>query len=205
MRFIPAQRPPLLQLTSLSQLYLDYRRLFLDGADFQKDWDTASGHCVRVFDRNFLHLVKLTKTEAETFTDFFENMQEEKPLICECVDGFGCYQIEERRGRLLPAALDTLLRPHAVVELADPQTAHLAFFRLYEDRRAPGMVTLVGNSKDESCLVPATAYQLRKNQIRSKIFSEPNRVLWFDRDALAPESSDCSAARKKTEAVGTDP
>src|SRR5260221_9363906 len=108
MKFIPAPRPGSLQITTLAQVYADYQRLFLDGADFQKDWMTTSGHSIRSFDRHFLHLVKLKRVEEDgSHTAFFPNMQEEKPRICSCDQDFANYVIEERRGLLLPSALDT--------------------------------------------------------------------------------------------------
>ena len=122
--FRTATRPTRLVFKSLAELYEQYEALFLQGHEYRQDLVSRCGLRVTAFDRSFLHMVKLSTAGRVKF-----NIQDEKPRIRSERDGFGPYTIDEARAHHLPSALDTLLKPHHVFELPDPQTADLGFLK----------------------------------------------------------------------------
>ena len=151
----------------MAELYNRFETLFLQGHDFRADYVSESGHRITAFDRNFFHLVQLKKvTETETISFF--NIQDEKPLIKAQTEGFGPYQFDQYRANHLGAGLDTILRPHAVFALKDPKTAHLAFLKHYGDKPYPVMISLVGRSTSDECLIPITCFPCRLNQAKNR-------------------------------------
>ena len=127
-RGLTARRPNSLVFNSLAELYEQYETLFLQGHDYHQQLTSRCGLRVTAFDRCFLHLVKLSRGGCVKF-----NIQEEKLRIRRERTGYGPYTIDEKRARQLPSVLDTLLKPHQVFELKDPQTADLGFLKHYGD------------------------------------------------------------------------
>ena len=171
-----ARRPGRLDFHSLAELYEKYGRLFLQGHDYRQELKSTCGLPVVAFDRCFPHLVGLSRQDQDERVEFF-NIQEEKPRILQERDDFGPYAIDNYRARNLPSALDTLLKPHYVYELATPKTAHLGFLKHYGDKPYPFMIVLVGTSKSDGCLVPVTGFPVSRNQARSR-FRRAKALLW---------------------------
>ena len=173
-------RPNRLVFGSLAQLFGLYENVFLRGHEYRHTLNPSCGLQVTAFDRCFPHLVKLTRAGHQPGAPF--NIQEEKPRIRSQLNGFGPYFIDEYRARNLPSALDALLDPHYVYELADPRTAHLGFLKHYGDKPYPFTLVLVGTSKRDGCLVPVTSFPLRRNRARTRL-EGAQRMLWSRGDA----------------------
>lgn len=132
------KRPPALSITSLAQLYRDFERLFLRGAETQCDVRAASGHTIVVYDHNFFHLVKLNEGNRL-------HMPDEKPRIRAQTNGFGDYRLAEggRRAQHLPSAFDTLTNPDGVLRRSDLRNATHVFYKKYDHGRYPFTVVLM--------------------------------------------------------------
>lgn len=176
-----ARRPNPLVFCSLAQLFRQYEDLFLQGHDYRHTLDSSCGLQVTAFDRCFPHLILLNRRDQDAPVKF--NMQEEKPRIRSQLNGYGLYEIDTYRARNLPSVLDTLLHPHHVYELVDPQTAHLGFLKHYGDKPYPFTLVLVGNSKSDGCLVPVTGFTVKGNQARKRL-AHAKRVLWSRGEAV---------------------
>ena len=170
--FRTATRPSPLTFSSLGELYDQYEALFLQGRPFRQDLVSSCGLRVTAFDRCFLHLVKLSRAGRVEF-----NIQEERPSIRAQRAGLGPYSIDSARARHLPSALDTLLKPHQVFELRDPQTADLGFLKHYGDRPYPFALILVGWSKSDTCRIPVTGFPVKRNRARAWLKKTRN-LLW---------------------------
>lgn len=180
-----ATRLDRLVFRSLAQLFELYEGLFLQGHEYRHTLNSSCGLQVTAFDRCFPHLVKLTRHGHPEGVPF--NIQEEKPRIRSQLNGLGPYHIDGNRARNLPSALDTLLDPHYVYELADPRTAHLGFLKHYGDKPYPFTLVLVGTSKSDGCLVPVTSFPLRRNRARTRL-EGAQRVLWNRGDAALTDA-----------------
>lgn len=176
-----ARRPGRLVFRSLAELFEQYEGLFLQGHDYRHTINSSCGLQVTAFDRCFPHLVQLKRIGQHTAVKF--NIQEEKPRIRAQLNGLGPYSIDQYRARNLPSALDTLLEPHHVYELADPGTAHLGFLKHYGDKPYPFTLVLVGESKSDGCLVPVTGFPAKRNRGRN-LFARAQRVLWSRGNAV---------------------
>ena len=172
-------RPDRLVFGSLAQLFEHYERLFLQGHEYRRILNSSCGLRVTAFDRCFLHLVKLTRHGQ----DVPLNIQQEKPRVRSQLNGLGPYGIDEYRARNLPSALDALLDPHHVFEVAGPKTAHLWFLKHYGDKPYPFTFVLVGESRADECLIPVTGFPAKRNRARS-LFARAQRVLWSRGDAM---------------------
>ena len=95
------------------------------------------------------------------------NIQEEKPRIRRERTGYGPYTIDEKRARQLPSVLDTLLKPHHVFELEDPQTADLGFLKHYGEPPHPFTLVLIGRSESDDCRIPVTGCSGKRNRANS--------------------------------------
>ena len=171
-----ARRQGRLDFRSLAELYETYERLFLQSHGWRQALDSNCGLQVVAFDRCFPHLVKLSRTDSSGPVTFF-NIQEEKPRIRRVKEGWGAYSIDGYRARNLSSVLDTLLKPHHVYELADPQTAHLSFLKHYGDKPYPFMTVYVGWSQTDDCLFPVTGFPVKRNQARIR-FTRARKLLW---------------------------
>ena len=74
--------------------------------------------------------------------------------------------------------LDTLLMPHAVFTIPDPQTAHLAFIKHYGGKPYPVIVAMLGRSATDGCLVPVTCFPTRLGRAKSEYDTSGTNVLW---------------------------
>ena len=114
------RRPPRLAFGCLAELYDVYEEVFLGGSGFRREYQSQCGLTFVALDRNFFHLVQLRKNGISK--DVRLNIQVEKPLIRAATEGWGDYQLEDpRRAPHLAAGLDTLLMPHAVFTVPNPQ------------------------------------------------------------------------------------
>ena len=177
-----SRRPSRLVFNSLAELYKQYEVLFLQGHDYRQDLTSRCGLRVTAFDRCFLHLVKLRQGERVKL-----NIQEEKPRIRRECTGYGPYAVDTTRARQLPSVLDTLLKPHAVFELEDPQTADLGFLKHYGDRPYPFTLVLIGRSGSDDCRIPVTAFHLKQNRARSWL-RRARRLIWQAGDAAMEDA-----------------
>ena len=91
--------------------------------------------------------------------------------------GLGPYSIDKAGARHLPSVLDTLLKPHQVFELRDPQTADLGFLKHYGDHPYPFALVLVGWSKSDNCRIPVTGFPVKRNRARAWLKKTRN-LLW---------------------------
>ena len=181
-RALTATRPSPLVFNSLAELFEQYETLFLQGHDYRQHLTSRCGLRVTAFDRCFLHLVKLSRGGCVTF-----NIQEEKLRIRRELTGYGPYTIDEKRARLLPSVLDTLLKPHQVFELKHPQTADLGFLKHYGDPPYPFTLVLIGWSESDDCLIPVTGFPVKRNRAKSWL-KRARRLIWQTGDAPIGEA-----------------
>lgn len=180
------RRPGRLEFTCLADLYSAYEALFLGGGGFRREFQSQCGLSFVALDRNFLHLARLRKNGVPDIARL--NIQTEKPMIRATTNGMGEYQLEDpRRAPHLAAGLDTLLMPHAVFMIPNPQTAHLAFFKNYGNKPDPIMLAMLGRSQSGGYLIPITCFPVRLRRAKAYYAEWQDGLLWKRGDPpLAP-------------------
>ena len=181
------KRPAKVEFACLADLYAAYEQLYLGGGGFRREFQSQCGLSFVAFDRNFFHLVQLRKIGVPD--DDRLNIQVEKPTIATTTAGLGEYRlVDARRAPYLAAGLDTLLMPHAVFTIPNPQTAHLAFFKHYGDNpNTPVMIAMLGRSDTDGCLVPVTCFPMRLRAARKHYREWAGGLMWRRGDPpLAP-------------------
>jgi len=154
------QRPPELVFRSLCELYLHFQSLFLAGKSTGREFQSACGCRIMIFDHHFFHIVKLTRPGVARLF-----MSEEKTKILAQIVGFGDYAYDDNRARHLASAMDTLTNPDCVYRPEKLRTADRVFIREYDSSPYPYTAVFVGN-RDGGFKVPVTAFPLKRPDLK---------------------------------------
>jgi hypothetical protein len=149
---MPPPRPNLIVFTSVCELYLQFRGVFLDGNEIQNEIISACGHIIRVFDHHFFHLVKLD----DPFKPKPLKMATEKAIILGTNCGFGDYKHDKQRAIYLRSGRVCLDDPDEVWEDPTLATARWIYIKEFEAKPYRFTVLLVGERLEG--LVPVTSF-----------------------------------------------
>lgn len=148
-------RPPeSLVFTSLAELYEQFIALFVG-----KAFRCPRGIPIVISAHHFFHLVKLRKGVQIAFT-----IEVEEPLILATKEGFGVYEINEKRARTLSWIPEILTEPHEIWEYETKKTADEVFIREYEKSGSPFRAVLL--VREEGHLKPVTCMTVRRTGIK---------------------------------------
>lgn len=146
--------PESLNFSSLAELYEQFSRLLVG-----KDFRCPRGIRVIVESSHFFHLVKLSRDGRTEFT-----VDEEEPKILAVTQGWGGYEINEKRAQTLSWIPEILSEPHEIWEYAQKKTADEVFIREYDKAGSPFRTVLLAREKDY--LRPVTCMTVRRTGIK---------------------------------------
>jgi hypothetical protein len=147
--------PESLIFDSLAELYEQFQELFV-GKDFQCP---SRGTPIIITSHHFFHLTKLSKGGQTDFT-----VEVEEPLIRATTDGFGEYQINEKRAKTLSWIPEILREPDEIWEYEIKKTADEVFIREYDKAGSPFRTVLLLREQDH--LKPVTCMTVRRTGIK---------------------------------------
>ncbi len=146
--------PASLSFISLAELYEQFHALFI-GKEFQ----CPRGIPIIITPHHFFHLVKLRKGMQTEFA-----IEVEEPLIRSTKQGFGEYEINEKRAQTLSWIPEILHEPHEIWEYERKKTADEAFIREYDKSGSPFRVALL--LREENHLRLVTCMTVRRTGIK---------------------------------------
>jgi len=146
--------PASLSFISLAELYEHFHALFIG-----KEFRCPRGIPIIITPHHFFHLVKLRKGMQTEFA-----MEVEEPLIKATKQGFGEYEINEKRAQTLSWIPELLREPHEIWEYERKKTADEVFIREYDKSGSPFRVALL--LREESHLRLVTCMTVRRTGIK---------------------------------------
>jgi hypothetical protein len=146
--------PENLSFTSLAELYEQFHLLLIG-----KEFRCPRGIPIVVAPHHFFHLVKLKKGKQTEFT-----VEIEESLIQATREGFGEYEINEKRARTLSWIPEILTEPHEIWEYGTKKTADEVFIREYDKSGSPFRTVLLLREKNH--LRPVTCMTVRRTGIK---------------------------------------
>lgn len=153
-------RPSLIQFCSLKELYLHFERIFLQGAESQRQLASVCGHTITIFDHHFFHLVKLTHREKPNPLE----MANEKSIILETDHGFGSYEYDHQRAVYLESAMLCLAFPDEVWYDPTLMSAKWVYIKHFSTTPYTCTIFLIGE-RPEGC-VPVTSFPGKNRDAR---------------------------------------
>ncbi|MFQ5777431.1 MAG: PBECR2 nuclease fold domain-containing protein [Terriglobia bacterium] len=155
--------PPVLTFFSLADLLEQYERLLVG-----RNLRSPRGIQVVFEPYHFFHLVKLRKGHQTEFL-----MSQEREAILATRNGFGEFEIDQRRAETLPWILDLIQQPHEIYEYTSKRTADEVFIKEYLKSGSPFKVLLV--VREEDYLKPVTSLTVRRPAIKEH---RRGKLLW---------------------------
>jgi hypothetical protein len=146
--------PESLVFTSLAELYEQFHELFVG-----KEFRCPRGIPIVITSHHFFHLTKLRKEWQTEFT-----VEVEEPLIKEVKQGFGAYQINEKRAETLSWIPEISREPDEIWEYTIKKTADEVFIREYDKAGSPFRTVLL--LREEDYLKPVTCMTVRRTGIK---------------------------------------
>jgi Barnase-EndoU-ColicinE5/D-RelE like nuclease len=146
--------PACLVFDSLAELYEQFQQLFVG-----KDFRCPRGVPIIITSHHFFHLTKLRKGWQTEFT-----VDIEEPLIRDVTEGFGEYQINEKRAKTLSWIPEILNEPDEIWEYDVKKTADEVFIREYDKAGSPFRNVLL--LREEDHLTPVTCMTVRRTGIK---------------------------------------
>lgn len=151
----PLTKPPeSLDFSSLAELYERFQHLLVG-----KQFRCPRGTPVIIERSHFFHLVKLSR---DGITDFV--IEDEEPQIMATTEGFGRYEINEKRAQTLSWIPEILTEPHEIWEYEIKKTADEVFIREYNKSGSPFRTVLV--AREGSNLRVVTCMTVRRTGIK---------------------------------------
>jgi hypothetical protein len=156
---MPCQRPPLIEFSSLRELYLHFERVFLHGAESHTIVSDC-GHVLKIFDHHFFHMVKLDHPHKPKPL----LMSAEKNLLLDTNVGFGSFTYDRQRAIYLESAALCLRTPDEVWEDVALKTARWIYIKEFDTKPYCHTVFLVGERSEGP--VPVTSFPAKARDAR---------------------------------------
>ena len=153
----PAPRPAQLELISISDLFAQFERIFLDG---NAAIHSRCGHVILFFDHHFFHM---TDVGSGLF------MYDEKETIRSTTSGFGKYVPAQNgsRAKHLVSARMTIQEPDEVWEGNPKSRGRWVYVKEFEDSYYPFSVAIITDRPDQGgIIVPKTSFPCKRGDIK---------------------------------------
>lgn len=157
------KRPPPVEYASISELFLRFSELFLDGT--KSLICSPCGHKIYCFEHHFFHMAGIVVDGIEELT-----LPKERKTIQGTVEGFAHYELREggSRARHLASARITLENPDEIWA-GNPkvESATWVYVKEFDSKPYAFSVVLVGLWEANSSIpVPFSAFPVRRKQAK---------------------------------------
>lgn len=156
-------RPPTVEYASISDVYLQFDKIFLDG--HKSLILSPCGHKIHCFEHHLFHMAGIVVEGVEELS-----MPKERKTILETTDGFAHYELREggSRVRHLASARETLENPDEIwSENPRVTSAKWVYIKEYDSKPYPYSVALVGEwEANSTIIVPFSSFPVEKRNAK---------------------------------------